>query len=301
MGDAAGQLEIRSMGDCTIREITEQWNTGFANYFGGDMSKTAVEMSLRIGRMSIHPDLSVMGYIDGVAAGFVMIGIAHANGLKLAWNGGTGVNPQFRGMSLSKRLLQEAIARTQAAGANRLTLETRTENERAIRSYTSCGFRIVDTVHNMSRRGAFDEPPFRRKTSADYRSIPVTPRAAGRLPFYPLTFNSWTTEWFAVESNEAIIALDAQGNAAGYAIYNKSLNKDGHAASVRLTQCEADPRRSDGDEVIRYLLSEVFAPLSAMNERTVHYLREKNTAAYEALREAGFATVFAEHTMALEF
>jgi ribosomal protein S18 acetylase RimI-like enzyme len=301
MQETVGRLDIRSLGDCTLREITEQWNTGFALYFGGDMTKSIMEMSSRIGRMNIHPELSVMGYIDGMPAGFVMIGLVQANGRKLAWNGGTGVNPAFRGMSLSKRLLQEAIDRTQAAGAHRITLETRTENERAIRSYASCGFRIIDTVHNMRKEGEFAGMPFQRRTGASYRAVQATPRQVGRLAFYPLSQNSWTTEWFSTESSEAIIALDTAGEPAGYAIYSKILNLHGHAENVLLMQCEADSRRSDSEEVVRYLLNEVFAPQSPIAMRRTHYLRAKNTAALDALREAGFETVITEHTMAMEF
>ncbi|MDF2721036.1 MAG: hypothetical protein K0Q59_711 [Paenibacillus sp.] len=302
MDEKQTRLDIRAMGDCTIREITEQWNTGFQQYLGnGGMSTSIVAMSLRIGQMSIHPDCSVMGYIDGVPAGFVMIGIAQANGRKLAWNGGTGVNPLFRGMSLSKRLLAEAIQRTRAAGAHSLTLETRVENDRAIRSYSSCGFQIVDQIHNMRKEGAFSGMPFQRSSSTDFRAVPATPRKVGRLPFYPLSQNSWTTEWFTTGSHEAIIAVDPMGDAVGYAVYSNSLNADGRVEGVLLTQCEADPRRSDGDEVIRFLLNAVFVPSVGGNiARKTHYLREKNSAAYDALREAGFVTTLAEHLMVLE-
>ncbi|MBD2864697.1 GNAT family N-acetyltransferase [Paenibacillus oceani] len=302
MEDKLNKLEIRSLGDCTIREITEQWNTGFQQYLGSDsIGMSIVQTTGRLGRLNIHPDLSVAAFVEGVPAGFVMIGLAEANGRKLAWNGGTGVNPSFRGHSLSKLLLREAIRRTQSAGAHSLSLETRIENDRAIRSYLSCGFEIRDQVHVMRKEGGFADLPFARSRSSDYRTVPVAPCRAGLLPFYPLAKNSWTVEWFMTEDSEAIIALDHYGEAAGYAIYRRSLDSTGRLDSIQLTQCEADPQRGDGRDVIRFMLADIFSPLTELSFRSFHYLRESNGEALMALHEAGFITVYSEHLMTLDF
>lgn len=295
------KLEIRSLGDCTIREMTEQWNTGFQQYLGSSMSMSIVQMSSRIGRLNIHPELSVAAFIEGVPAGFVMIGIADVGGRKMAWNGGTGVNPEFRGLSLSKRLLQEAIRRTKEAGAHSLSLETRVENDRAIRSYSGCGFQSKDKLHVMRKEGAFTSIPFLRERGVDYRAIPAAPYRVGKLSYYPLLKNSWTTEWFATESSEAIIALDVMGQPAGYAIYKKGFSGDGKLERVQLTQCEADPQRVDGRNVVRFLLDEVFAPQAGPISRNVHYLRESNVEVLDALREAEFQHIYTEHLMVLDF
>ncbi len=295
------KLEIRSLGDCTIREITEQWNTGFQQYVDdSNMSRTIVQMSSRIGRMNIHPELSVAAYIEGVPAGFVMIGLAQANGRKLAWNGGTGVNPSFRGLSISKLLLGEAIRRTEA-GAHSLSLETRVENERAIRAYEKVGFRIEDTMHIMRKEGGFTTIPFVRSHGGHYDAIPSTPKRVGQLSFYASSKNAWKLEWFVNESCEAIIAADHRGEPAGYALFKRSLNSDGELVGVELIQCEADPRRSDSSDVVRFMLGDLFSPLAPCKVRSAYYLREKNTAALEAVREAGFQTVMAEHLMVLDF
>lgn len=294
------QLEIRSLGDCTIREITEQWNTGFLAYFN-DMNLSVENMNIRLGRLNIHPELSIAAYIGGIPAGFVMIGMANVDGRKLAWNGGTGVNPEFRGRSLSKLLLQEAIRRTQAAGAESLSLETRTDNDRAIRAYHRVGFTIRETLQVMSREGSFTSLPFVRSDSTDYRMIRVTPDVVGRLAFYGETRNSWTTEWFNAQGHEAAIVLDRNSTTVGYVLYSKSCRVDGTVESVMLTHCEAEPMRSDAGDIVRFLLGEVFTPLSGPYTRRVHYLRESNEHAIAALREAGFQTVFAEHMMVLDF
>lgn len=293
----ADALIIRSLGDCTINELAELWNRGFQNYYV-DMTTTPERVLGRLGRRSIHPECSVTGWIDGKPAGFVMVGIARVSGKKLAWNGGSGVSPAFRGRSLSKALLREAMRRTRAEGAKTIVLETRTENEPAIRAYRSCGFEIVDTLHDMRRSGSFETIPFRRDDRVEYAITDATPEQAGRLPFYCHERISWTTQWFNSGDSRAMLAIDDAGEVAGYAIYKRSVDENGRLRSAELTQCEAKPGRDDCREVVRFLLGRVMGPPEADITRFAHYIRESNTEAIEALREAGFAVTLSEYLMA---
>jgi ribosomal protein S18 acetylase RimI-like enzyme len=320
-------LEIRSLGECSINELTEQWNLGFSQYFR-DMTITPSAMIAKLGRWSIHPELSVAGYIEGVPAGFVLIGLHNVRGRKLAWDGGTGVNPAFRGMGLSKTLMQEAVRRARAEGAESLALETRVENEKAIRAYLGCGFKIVDTMHVMRLEGDFEHLPFRvadialKRESAEegssttatdtvtatatsiappgYTSVPSRLEVVSRLTFYQEAGNSWTTQWFTAASDQALIAVDPDSQPAGYAIFRKEYDQAGRLRSIQLGHCEADPARGDAPAVIAFLLGEVMEPLARGVNRRVQYMRERNVHALAALKEAGFRTHVAEHLMVCE-
>jgi ribosomal protein S18 acetylase RimI-like enzyme len=290
-------LEIRSLGECSINELTEQWNLGFSQYFR-DMTITPTAMIAKLGRWNIHPELSVAGYIDGVPAGFVLVGLQTIRGRKLAWDGGTGVNPAFRGMGLSKALMQEAVLRVRAEGAESLALETRVENEKAIRAYLSSGFTIVDTMHVMRLEGDCEGMPFRSAgDNVSFNAVPARPEAVGRLPFYQESGNSWTTQWFNAACDQALIAFDAVSRPAGYAIYRKEYDATGRLRSIQLGHCEADPARADAPAVIAFLLGEVMEPLTTGVNRRVQYMRERNVHAIAALKEAGFLTHVAEHLM----
>lgn len=297
MEQQAEQPVIRSLGDCTINEIAELWNRGFQHYFT-NMTVTPERMLARLGRRSIHPECSVTAWIGGEPAGFVMVGIARARGEKLAWNGGSGVSPAFRGHSLSKTLLREAMRRTRAEGAETMSLEVRVENEPAIRAYRSCGFEIVDTLHDLRRSGSFETIPFRRDDRAEYVAVDATPEQAGRLPFYCRDRMSWTTQWFNTGDYRAVMAFDGEGELAGYAIYKRFVDDRGQLQGVELTHCEAKPGRGDSREVVRFLLSRVMGPPEADIARVAHYIRDSNTEAVEALREAGFAATLSEYLMA---
>lgn len=58
--------------------------------------------------------------------------------------------PRVRGRGLGRRLLDELVARSRAAGAQRLLLEVRADNTAARGLYDSAGFRLLQT-----RRGYY--------------------------------------------------------------------------------------------------------------------------------------------------
>lgn len=296
MEQAIGDVEIRSLGDCTIYEMVELWNSGFQQYVAV-MNTTPVRMTARLGKRHIHPDCSVTAWIDGKPAGFVMIGLREVHGKTFAWNGGSGVSPAFRGRSLSKLLLHEAIRRTRETGAVSIALETRTDNAIAIRAYRSCGFDIVDTMHDFRRTEPFDVIPFHLDYGFIYKSIETSPETVGRLPFYPRERISWTTQWFNAGDGRVILACDSLGNVVGYAIFKRSVDSDGRLVSVELTQCEADMVRGDSREIVRFLLAQAMGPSEVRLNRSVRYMRGSNSLVIEALREAGFDETLAEYLM----
>ncbi|GEM_PF-233311 len=292
-------ITIKSIGDCTLAEITELWNVGFQQYLN-EMTMSMSRMVVHLGESYIDPQLSVAAYIDGVPAGFVLIGLKEAGGKKTAWNGGTGVNPAFRGVGIAKRLLQEAVRRVRETGADSLALEVRTDNPGAIAAYKRVGFEQLHGLTIFRRSGAFDCVPFRRERSDRYLCVMGMAEAVRALPFY-LHRSAWMTQWFNARGSQSLIVYDRTGEVVGYALFSRSVNDEGLLCGVALTHCEANPEREDGRDVVRFMLGEVYGPYDAPIERMAHYLRSTNVAAMEALAEAGFEKVFEEYLMVLGF
>ncbi|WP_127584746.1 GNAT family N-acetyltransferase [Paenibacillus koleovorans] len=291
-------IEIRTMSQCTVDEITALWNVGFQHYLY-DMTRTPFAMLNSLGKEYIHPELSIAAFIDGVPAGFVNVGIRVIEGRILAWNGGTGVNPAFRGRGLSKQLVTEIIRRLKAFGAESFTLEVNAKNDPGIRSYSSCGLTIVDGLFTMRRKGDYEGHPFRSKRAASYRFHQGAADLVSRLPFYCSEHSSWTTQWFNLESHQSLIVYDRMGNAIGYALFRQQFNERGGQVSVNLNHCEADSSREDHPDIILALLEKVMTPEAAGIDRNVTYLRASNKAAVEALLAAGFENYNEEKLMVM--
>ncbi|MCU6710828.1 GNAT family N-acetyltransferase [Paenibacillus sp. J5C_2022] len=290
-------IEIRSIDECTIRELTTIWNAAF--HQDAQMARTSMQTVQYLGDRNIRTDVSVVAFQNNKAIGFVYVGWKDVLGRKLAWNGGTGVHPDFRGRDLGRMMLQEAISRMQQEGVEHFSLETRTDNVPAIRSYEKCGMAIIDTVSFMRREGAFERIPFMtRRGAADYFCLVESPEIVSRLPFYR-SKSSWTTHWFNAGGGEALLALDEKGTACGYAIYRKYRDEVGRVAHVQLTHCEANTGRDDAPDIVRYMLGAVFGPADRSMMRTAKYLSSADSAALEVLREEGFKTVIQEYLMEL--
>jgi ribosomal protein S18 acetylase RimI-like enzyme len=294
------EIRLRSLSECSIADITALWNKGFEQYVN-DMSRTEFQMAVRMGKLHIHPEMSVAAYAGDTPAGFVMIGWRDVGGRKLAWNGGTGVAVAFRGCGLSKLLLAEAIRRAKTSGAERLSLEARTDNDRAVAAYRSQGFVVADRLLDLRRTGGFSEMPFRREKEGGYSSVRGTPELAGGLSFYNSRLSSWTTELFSLDGGRSLIVYDSKGTAAGYSLYQEEFDSANRLSSIRLCHCEADPGRGDGRDVIRYMLAEIMKPCVERLSRKAHYVRASNRELMEALREAGFEQTQEEYLMELAF
>lgn len=292
------QVQIKSLNECTLDEINELWNVGFQQYFS-DMSRMVDQTVNHLGACSIQPHLSVAAYIDGVPAGFVFIGLKHIHGVKTAWNGGTGVNPLFRGRGIAKILLQEAIRRMREADVDTVTLEVRIDNTNALAAYNTAGFQCINGLPVLIRNESFEHVPFQRSKIDHYLDVYGVPEAVSRLPFY-LEKTAWMSQWFNLSAgSQSLIVYDCHGEAAGYALFSRSISKSGELSSITLNHCEANPKREDCSNVIRYMLDKIYRPLDAAVLRTAHYLRSTNQAAIDALLEAGFEVDFEEQLMML--
>ena len=84
------------------------------------------------------------GMFDGEKlVGFIINAIDKRNGDLTAFNTGTGVIPEYRGLKIVKSIYDYALADLKRNGVVHCSLEVITNNEIAIRSYQSIGFEII--------------------------------------------------------------------------------------------------------------------------------------------------------------
>ncbi|WP_127587689.1 GNAT family N-acetyltransferase [Paenibacillus koleovorans] len=153
------QPVIRTINECTYDEAVALWNGGFSNYYS-DMSRDVDQLSHYFGTKRISPKLSVGMFIDGQPVGFVLIATKQVGDELLAWNGGTGVCPEFRGTGLARPLMQAAVDQMRDAGVTRCYLEVVSKNVKAIAAYEGAGFQVVDSLIGMKRDGALGQAAF---------------------------------------------------------------------------------------------------------------------------------------------
>lgn len=105
-----------------------------------DLSKAAFRERME-GKVNISYDHSV-GVFDGEKlVGFIFNSINTYEGIKTAYNGGTGVLPAYWGRGLTKRMYEYIFPILRKDGIQRCVLEVITTNTKAINAYSKTGFK----------------------------------------------------------------------------------------------------------------------------------------------------------------
>lgn len=288
-------IEIRRMSECTWKEAVGVWNEGFQDYFA-DVKMDADTFTARLAREGLSPDLSIVAFHDGRPVGILLNGIRSIAGKRMAWNEGTAVVPRRRRSGVGKALLEAAIRIYRENGVEIATLESIRQNEKAITLYRQMGYQAIDRLRIYRRSTALRGDSF--PGGEGYTVRRGLPQDVGRLPFYR-RLAPWQTHWPSVAGGESFIAVDAEGEVAGYALSRRTHDAEGNLTGITLFQCEADPERRDGEAVVGTLLKAAFSPLHLPVRRTTINLPLSNRIAVDVLEREGFALELEQEHMLL--
>lgn len=135
-------MKIQNLQYCSLSELKEVFNLSFANYFV-PLQLTEEQLSKKLKNDGISLEFSVGAFHEDKLVGFIFNGIDLYEGSKMAYNGGTGVIPQFRGQKLPVKMYEYIIPKLKKEGVKSCILEVIDENIPAIKSYEKVGFQKV--------------------------------------------------------------------------------------------------------------------------------------------------------------
>jgi ribosomal protein S18 acetylase RimI-like enzyme len=286
------EIEIRRLSSCSFDEAHRLWNEGFQGY-QVDLTLTLDGYLARLHAEGISPELSLAAFVGGVPAGFVLNGVRAHAGRKVAWNGGTGVAPAFRGRGVGRALIKAAFAVYREHSVEEAALEAISDNRPAIALYRRFGYEVIDQLFVLRHEGPLAVDAFGTGGDAAFSAKRVAPYEVNALSFYT-NATPWQTQWQSVHNagGAALVILDAAGAEAGYALYKNRLDERGQVQAVVLCQCQPRPGLVNAAAVVGRALRETFAPLGASCLRLAHNLSATNEAALSILATAGFAVAF---------
>ena len=282
-------LEIRRLSACSFDDAVQAWNEGFQGYFV-DMTLSLDRYLARLHYEGLSPEFSLMAFCEGRPAGFLLNGIRTNAGSKTAWNGGTGVSPEFRGRGVGKALMRATIDLYQELGVQIATLEAISENQPAISLYQQFGYEVVEGLVFLNHEGPLSERVFRQANGQAYTAAQVAPYLVGQLEFYQPSA-PWQGHWqsLARHNGEALVVADATGTAVGYALYKKKRDEQGRITEIALHQCVA-VQGPDTEAIIGCALGSLYAPLDLECKRSTYNFSKSNEAVVSMLIEAGFTS-----------
>ncbi|MBV7504615.1 GNAT family N-acetyltransferase [Bacillus sp. sid0103] len=221
-------LIIKKLTECTIQDTITAWNRGFEGYFVR-LEMTPELFYNRLVNEGLSLQHSLVAFDGEEPVAIVLNGFRIIAGKKTAWNGGTGIAPDYRGKGVSNLLMEAALNVYSEEGVEVATLEAIKENERAIRLYQRFGFVITDSIVYLS--GTLD---------LNYATIPCKSVRPEQLPTYDFYKKDlpWQCQWQSVRSGEAQIYYDENQNPLGYSLYKRAWNQQGQLEKVFLYQLE---------------------------------------------------------------
>ncbi len=211
-------MEIKNLKGTSLNDIVQAITSSFADYFV-QLSSDVAYWEKRFEAARVDYELSFGMFDNGQLVGFIINGIDELNGIKTAFNTGTGVMAESRGHKIIDRLYAHALPYLKEKGIGQCTLEVIRQNERAIHVYERIGFHISKELKCFKGTLAVTDPGAAvQKVSFD--QLRDTARAYD-------SFYSWDNITAAVVASGGsyqCYTVSKDGKAIGYFILNPATN-----------------------------------------------------------------------------
>ncbi|MEQ8712959.1 MAG: GNAT family N-acetyltransferase [Cyclobacteriaceae bacterium] len=282
-------IHIRLLALADLSQLYYTFLEAFSDY-SIDMSlgQKAFERRM-LNKLSIEWPLSVGAFSGDKMVGFIVHTSNNYQNERHAYNGGTGVIPEYRGLNLTEHMYGRAIRQMQEQGIQKCVLEVIDTNSNATKAYQKVGFqkkrilrcyklvRSIVAATNHTERYSVE--------TLDTRGLEALPN---------LTIPSFMDTWAQLTRNSAhekmLRIYDQDDTLKGYAIFQPD-----NGRIARLWVRDKDRRNGIG----RSLLSTI-AGKCPNKSLTVINVDENDQAAHQFLIACGFENQINQWEMILE-
>lgn len=133
-------MEIRSLKNIKFYSLYNAFQNAFADY---EMQLNQNQLKAMLQRRGFLPDLSFGAFEKDELVSFTFNGIGTFNGIKTAYDTGTGTTKKYRGKGLAQKIFTHSIPYFKKAGIEQYLLEVLQHNEGAVHLYKKMGFEVV--------------------------------------------------------------------------------------------------------------------------------------------------------------
>jgi ribosomal protein S18 acetylase RimI-like enzyme len=133
-------MEIKSLGKTQFETIIEAFIYAFADY---DIQLNAEELQAMWKRRGFNPNLSFAAFHGENIVAFTLNGVGNFNGVKMAYDTGTGTLKEYRGKGLAMKIFEYSTSYLKEANIDHYLLEVLQHNTKAISVYRKIGFEVT--------------------------------------------------------------------------------------------------------------------------------------------------------------
>jgi ribosomal protein S18 acetylase RimI-like enzyme len=217
-------LVYRSLTPDDFPQMYRSFIEAFSQYsVNMNMTKSAFERRMQE-KLNINYDLSPAVFDGDKLIGFIFHAIAEYQGIKTAYNGGTGVLPDYRGQGITQGLLTFIKPLLKNEGVKRFVLEVITTNTSAIKAYEKAGFVTTKTYRcfklmiEMSKSVSIEDLTI---STPNKPNIPSYKTIGSTEPSMLDCFDQLVHNL----SNEQILEAHQKDQLVGYLIYQPQLGR----------------------------------------------------------------------------
>ena len=131
---------IKSLGKTDFETITKACIQAFVDY---DIQLNAEELKIMWKRRGFCPDLSFAAFEGEDIVAYTLNGVGNFNGVKMAYDTGTGTLKEYRGQGLATKIFEYSIPHLKAANIHHYLLEVLQHNTKAVSVYRKIGFEVT--------------------------------------------------------------------------------------------------------------------------------------------------------------
>ena len=279
-------INLRRMSECSFDTALDAWNRVFHGY-AVDLTQSLDQLLTRITYDQLSLERSFIAFDGEDVVGFLMNAFREGDGRKFAWNGGTGVVPEWRGRGVGRLLMDAALKLYKSERVDVAFLEALTNNRPAIELYKKCGYEIEEELTLL--RSESEMVNFALVGNYSVERVDLT--VVGQLEFYR-ELAAWQCHWQSLlhAHGEACVVYDDRSRAVAYALYKRQFDDQGKVSRIALCQCEVIPDRDDAADIAAHALQQVFATSQGKVLRSTHDFRKSNHVVVDLLMNAGFRT-----------
>lgn len=135
-----GDLYIRSLTPKDLNEMYFAFLDAFSDYPVSFRLNKEQFVRKFVEKLKIDFPLSLGAFDYQALAGFIFTSVNYYENKLTAYNGGTGVRPNFRGRKITNQMYKHLIPKLKEQGVKQCVLEVLMQNEHAIKVYKSIGF-----------------------------------------------------------------------------------------------------------------------------------------------------------------
>lgn len=134
------EIRVKSLKDIHFDLLYEAFNQAFANY---EVQINKVQLQTMLKRRGFDPELSFAAFDGHKIVAFTLNGIGDFNGIRTAYDTGTGTLKEYRGQGLATQVFEYSIPFLREAGINQYLLEVLQHNTKAVSVYRNLGFEVT--------------------------------------------------------------------------------------------------------------------------------------------------------------